>query len=178
LLLEAWAALEVALRRGTSRPIARRTFVEQYLRLLACPADVLEALEKGQLNLFEALQLSRVRGDSMGVAEAEAVRLRRRLLRAHLAEQGSTRRMYERIDEVLGVSRRSGAGDRLLVAGDEETDELAGGLFGEQLRAIAAELDGLEPELLTEAESASLLEHLDELYLKVSRIARRQSGGG
>jgi hypothetical protein len=71
------ARLAQILDRETSGRLSVATFVDHYMRLLDFPADVLESLSKGEVNLFEAEQLARVTAARLGVAsggQAEACR--------------------------------------------------------------------------------------------------------
>src|SRR5262245_22227920 len=47
--------------RETFRPITVASFVDHYLQVLEFPPDVVAALEKGEINLFEASHLSRIK---------------------------------------------------------------------------------------------------------------------
>jgi hypothetical protein len=58
--LRAAGELRFVLRRETSARMSLSSFVGQYLPLLDFPADVLEALSAGRVNLFEAMQLARL----------------------------------------------------------------------------------------------------------------------
>ncbi|HVE74604.1 MAG TPA: hypothetical protein VNA30_05880, partial [Mycobacteriales bacterium] len=69
-LLKVDARLRSILSRETS--ISVRSFVGQYLPILDFPRDVREALERGDLNLFEAHQLARLSAKRLGCADAEA----------------------------------------------------------------------------------------------------------
>ena len=52
----------------------------QYLPILDFPRDVREALERGDVNLFEAHQLARLMAKKLGGTDSEARSLRKRLL--------------------------------------------------------------------------------------------------
>lgn len=71
--------------------ISVRSFIGQYLPILDFPRDVREALERGDLNLFEAHQLARLTARKLGGTDGEARSLRKRLLDAHVLAQGSGR---------------------------------------------------------------------------------------
>ena len=57
-LLKVSMSLSDILARETSSHISLASFVDHYLRLLDFPADVLAALSRGEINLFEAAQLA------------------------------------------------------------------------------------------------------------------------
>jgi hypothetical protein len=60
------ARLAQILDRETSGRLSVATFVDHYMRLLDFPADVMAALSKGEVNLFEAEQLARVTAARLG----------------------------------------------------------------------------------------------------------------
>ncbi len=59
-MLKVAAQLGHILDRETSSHISLASFVDHYLRLPEFPAEVVEVLEKREINLFEAEQLARV----------------------------------------------------------------------------------------------------------------------
>src|SRR5205085_5175431 len=81
-LLRVDSTLRDLLARETG--IGVRSFVGQYLPILDFPRDVREALEHGDVNLFEAHQLAKLTARRLGGSEGAAHSLRRRLLEAHL----------------------------------------------------------------------------------------------
>lgn len=184
LLRAIWSALDVALRRERASGVSGRTFAENYLRLLACPPDVLAPLERGQINLFEALQLSRIRPPAPPVSEREAGDLRARVLSAHLAERASARQLAERVDALLGRERTPPVPPPRERAepdpGDPTVDEFLadpGALFADQLRQVAAALSQVDPAVLSEAEVDELLDLLDQLYLRTLKASRKGRAG-
>src|SRR2546421_228204 len=76
------ATLREILARGTYGAKDVRSFVDHYLRILTLPVDVLEPLERGEMNLFEAEQLARVTSRSLRLPPSTAHTRRRQLLRA------------------------------------------------------------------------------------------------
>jgi len=62
--------------------ISVRSFVGQYLPTLEFPRDVREALERCDVNLFEAHQFARLTPKKLGGTDGEARSLRKRLLEA------------------------------------------------------------------------------------------------
>src|SRR4030095_5238879 len=66
------SALRAILRRGTLGVKALRTFVGHYLPLLSFPADVVAALEGGEVSLFEAEQLARLTPLRLGASASAA----------------------------------------------------------------------------------------------------------
>lgn len=126
--------------------ISVRSFVGQYLPVLAFPRDVRETVERGDLNLFEAHQLARLTAKRMGVTDAEARSLRKRLLEAHLLAQGSETMLRQKVKEALGELREPDPTETEVLA-VEKADELLGAdpldanhLFFEELRMISRAL--------------------------------------
>src|ERR1051325_5715800 len=79
-LLKVATRLNDILERETSSHISLASFVDYYLRLLDFPADVLAALSAGEINLFEAAQLTRVTAERCGSTSSQARRTRADLL--------------------------------------------------------------------------------------------------
>ena len=168
--------------------VSPRTFTEHYLRLLSCPQDTIAALGDGRINLFEALQLARITPKATGMSGSGATKLRARVLASHVASHGSAKQLYERINELLGKSKapepttgsaafyKRGEGDGEFEELDAETDAFLSdpsAMFADQLRQIAFEMARIEVEEITEAETDALLDLLDQLYLRASKISRR-----
>ncbi|MDQ3821202.1 MAG: hypothetical protein M3362_26465, partial [Acidobacteriota bacterium] len=103
-LLLVAARLEDILVRETSTHISFATFVDHYLRLPEFPSDVIEALENGDVNLFEAEQLARVTAGRLGDIPARAKRTRSELLSSHLQTRASGERLRRRVNELLRAS--------------------------------------------------------------------------
>lgn len=182
-----WNVLSEELARIDRASVSPRTFTEHYLRLLTCPADVASALGDGRINLFEALQLSRITPKSAGLTSPGASKLRSRVLAAHVASQASARQLYERINDLLDRKAKPASDARSdeyvstalsddFEVIDAETEAYLsdpGALFADQLRQISIELARIDSDAITDAESSSLFDLLDQLYLRSSRIARR-----
>lgn len=177
-LLKVESTLRAILARETS--VSVRSFVGQYLPILEFPEDVLEPLERGDINLFEAHQLARLTAKRMGVTETEARSHRRKLLEAHLRAQGSGARLRERVKEALGeLSEPSpteieivalGKADELLEADPLDSTHL----FFEELRRISRALREIEPEDLTEDDLDSVMPVLDQLSAVLYQIGEKK----
>ena len=72
-LLRAAGELRFVLRRETSARVSLSSFVGQYLPLLNFPADVVEALSAGRVNLFEAAQLARLTPERLDARHQNAL---------------------------------------------------------------------------------------------------------
>jgi hypothetical protein len=177
-LLRVDSVLRGLLARETR--ISVRSFVGQYLPLLEFPRDIREALERGDVNLFEAHQLARLTPKKLGGTDGEARSLRKKLLEAHLLAQGSGTRLRARVKEVLGEAREPDPTETEVLAvgkADEllEADPLdASHLFFEELRMISRSLREIGPEEVTDEDLAEIMPAVDQITLTLQKIARRK----
>lgn len=177
-LLTVDSCLHETLSRETR--ISVRSFVGKYLPILDFPGDVREALERGDLNLFEAHQLARVTSKRLGGTDAEARSLRKRLLDAHLLAQGSGTMLRQRVKEALGELREPDPNETEVLA-VEKADELleadpldASHLFFEELRMISRALREIGPEEVTDDDLSEIMPAVDQITLTLQKIARRK----
>ena len=160
--------------------ISVRSFVGQYLPILEFPRDVREALERGDVNLFEAHQLARLTPKRLGGGDGEARSLRKRLLEAHLLAQGSGTRLRARVKEALGEACEPDPTETEVLAvgkADEllEADPLdASHLFFEELRMISRALREIGPEEVTDDDLLEIMPAVDQITLALQKIARRK----
>jgi hypothetical protein len=177
-LLRVDARLRDLLARETR--VGVRSFVGQYLPVLDFPRDVREALERGEVNLFEAHQLARLTARRLGSTEAEARSHRRKLLESHLTKQESGSRLRLRVMEALGELREPdpvraemaavGKADELLEADPLDSSHL----FFEELRMIGRALREVRPEEIRDEDLAEIMPAVDQITLTVQRIVRRR----
>lgn len=172
------SALRDILARETR--ISVRSFVGHYLPILDLQRDVREALERGDVNLFEAHQLARPTSKKLGGTDAEARSLRRQLLEAYLLAQGSGTLLRQRVKEALGELREPDPTETEVMAvskADEllEADPLdASHLFFEELRMISRALRDIGPEEVTDKDLADIMPAVDQITLTLQKIARRK----
>lgn len=177
-LLRVDSALRDLLSRRTR--ISVRSFVGQYLPILDFPKDVREALERGEINLFEAHQLARLTTKKLGGKDGEARTLRKRLLEAHLLAQGSGTQLRQRVKEALGELREPDPTETEVLAvgkADEllEADPLdASHLFFEELRMVSRALREIAPEEVTDEDLSDIMPAVDQITLTLQKIARRR----
>lgn len=177
-LLRVDSTLRDLLARETR--ISVRSFVGQYLPILDFPRDVREALERGDVNLFEAHQLARLNPKKLGGTDGEARSLRKKLLEAHLLAQGSGTGLRARVKEMLGEAREPDPTETEVVAvgkADEllEADPLdASHLFFEELRMISRALREIGPEEVTDEDLSEIMPAVDQITLTLQKIARRK----
>jgi hypothetical protein len=177
-LLRVDSVLRDLLSRETS--ISVRSFVGQYLPILNFPRDVRDALERGDVNLFEAHQLARLTTGKLNGTEGEARSLRKRLLEAHLLAQGSGTLLRQRVKEALGELREPDPTETEVMA-VSKADELleanpldASHLFFEELRMISRALREIGPEEVTDQDLAEIMPAVDQITLALQKIARRK----
>lgn len=103
-LLRVVTQLEDILGCETSSHISFASFVDHYLRLPNFPSDVVEALENGDINLFEAAQLARVTAKRLELTYGQAKHTRSGLLSSHLQTRASGNRLRQRVNELLCAS--------------------------------------------------------------------------
>lgn len=177
-LLRVDSRLRDLLARETS--VGVRSFVGQYLPILEFPRDVGEALEQGDVNLFEAHQIARVTARRLGSTEPEARSHRRKLLESHLLKQEPGSRLRLRVMEALGEFREPdpaqaemaavGKADELLEADPLDSSHL----FFEELRMIGRALREVAPEEVTDEDLAEIMPAVDQITLTLQRIVRRR----
>lgn len=175
LLLKVTSRLGEILERETSSKIGFASFVDHYLRLLYFPSDVVDALSSGDINLFEAAQLARLTSDRLAVSDAEAQRVRRELLRAHLAAHLSATRLRLRVNELLeaSVSDRNGeaaSAEDLEILDDYDSTHL----FWDQLKQLVIALREIKPGDVEDTEIEELLEASEPILTILARIKRRK----
>lgn len=178
-LLRVVAQLGEILDRETSSQISFASFVDHYLRLLDFPPDVIEVLEKGEINLFEAEQLARVTGQRVGVAAGQAKRIRTELLSSHLQTKASGTRLRQRVNELLRASAAESmeAGNKLATELEdlEDFDPYdSTHLFWEQLKQLGFAFREIRREDVTDEEVEELLKASEPILAILSRIQRRK----
>ncbi|MFL6336454.1 MAG: hypothetical protein ACJ754_24385 [Pyrinomonadaceae bacterium] len=178
-LLRVAAHLRDILDRETPSHISFASFVDHYLRLLDFPRDVIEALENGEINLFEAEQFARVIAQRLGVTNDLAKRTRADLLSTHLQTKASGERLRQRINELLRASaiESRGTGAELAVESEdlEDFDPYdSTHLFWEQLKQLGFAFREIRREDVTDDEIEELLKASEPILAILSRIQRRK----
>jgi hypothetical protein len=178
-LLKLAAQLGDILDRETPAHISFASFVDHYLRLLDFPSDVIEALESGDINLFEAEQLARVTATRPGVTPSQAKRTRAELLSSHLQTRASGERLRQRVNELLHASSAAPAetGDDMNAEPKdlEDFDPYdSSHLFWEQLKQLGFAFREIRREDVTDEEIEELLKASEPILAVLSRIRRRK----
>lgn len=178
-LLRVAARLEDILGRETSSHISFASFVDHYLRLPDFPSDVIEVLESGDINLFEAEQHARVTAARLGVSPNQAKHTRAELLSSHLQTKASGERLRRRVNELLHAS--SPEAGRISGELDAELEDLedfdpydSTHLFWEQLKQLGFAFREIRREDVTDEEIEELLKASEPILAILSRIQRRK----
>ena len=179
-LLRVAARLGDILDRETSSQISFASFVDHYLRLPDFPSDVIGVLESGEINLFEAEQLARVKAVRLGVSPSQARRTRSELLSSHLQTKASGERLRQRVNELL----RSSSAEAGETSGepDAELEDLedfdpydSTHLFWEQLKQLGFAFREIRREDVNDEEIEELLKASAPIMTLLSRIRRRRA---
>ena len=178
-LLRVATLLGDTLDRETAAQVSFASFVDHYLRLPDFPSDVVEVLESGDINLFEAEQLARVTAGRLGVFPSQAKRTRSELLSSHLQTKASGERLRQRINELL----RASSAEAGKISGDldtelEDLDDFdpydSTHLFWEQLKQLGFAFREIRREDVTDKEIEELLKASEPVLVILSRIQRRR----
>jgi hypothetical protein len=169
--------LSQILERETDSHISLASFVDYYLRLLDYPADVLEALRAGQINLFEAAQLARITAQRLGSTSVQALRTRADLLSTHLQTNQSGPRLRLRVKELLSARANEGSAPENADVGTdlEDFDPYdATHLFWDQIKQLGFALRDIRREDVEDEEIDELLKASEPVLTILARIHRRK----
>ena len=176
-LLKVGTQLTAILERETSSHLSLSSFIDHYLRLPDFPADVLEALSTGQLNLFEAEQLARLTAQRLGVGATRAKRLRAELLSTHIQARLSGERLRQRVAEMLRTSATE-AGETLEPEAAPDLEDFdpydPTHLFWDQIKQLGFALREIRREDIADEEIDELLKASEPVLAMLSRIQRRK----
>jgi hypothetical protein len=176
-LLKVSTSLNDILERETSSHISLASFVDHYLRLLDFPADVLVALGRGEINLFEAAQLARLTTERLGANSNQAKRTRADLLSTHLQTKESGPRLRQRVNELLMASINEVRGGEAIEAelNLEDFDPYdPTHLFWDQIKQLGFALRDIHPEDVNDEEIDELLRVSEPVLIVLARIQRRK----
>ena len=178
-LLRVATRLENILDRETSSHISFASFVDHYLRLPDFPSDVIEVLESGDINLFEAEQLARVTTARLRITPSLAKRTRSELLFSHLQTRASGEWLRRRVNELLRASsteagQTNGEMDTELEDLEDFDPYDSTHLFWEQLKQLGFAFREIKREDVTDDEIEELLRASEPILTILSRIQRRK----
>jgi hypothetical protein len=176
-LLKVGTQLSAILEHETTSHISLSSFIDHYLRLLYFPADVLQALSAGDINLFEAEQLARVTPERLGVKTAEARRARKELLYTHVQARLSGQRLRQRVAELLraSVHQPVEASERDTESDLDDFDPYdPTHMFWDQIKHLGFALRDIRREDVTAEEVDELLKASEPILNILARIQRRK----
>lgn len=178
-LLKVAAHLGDILDRETSSHISFASFVDHYLRLIDFPSDVIEALEKGEINLFEAEQLARINARRLEVTARQAKRTRTELLSSHLQTKAASSRLRQRVKELLNTSVAEAAEIGIELGSElEDLEDFdpydSTHLFWEQLKQLGFAFREIRRKDVTDEEIDELLKASEPILAILSKIQKRK----
>jgi len=177
-LLTVGARLALILDRETSSHISISSFIDHYLRLLDFPADVLEALSSGDINLFEASQLARLTPERLNVSPPQAKHTRKELLSTHLQARLSSGSLRQRVAELLLSSSTEAAADASENSQDIDLEDFdpydPTHLFWDQIKQLGFALRDIRREDVMDKEIDELLRASEPVLTVLARIQRRK----
>jgi hypothetical protein len=180
-LTEAASTLRIILDRETQGRVSVKSFVSQYLQVLHLSNDIVNSLRAGQINLQESIHLGRLSAARLGCSSKDAAKLRRGILDAHLAVQGSQTRLRAKVKEILGESGEPKITTEAMTQAVQVIDELlevdpadSRHLFWEQMKEIFfairdIEIEDLDNEILEEFTTA-----IDQISSVLYKIRKRK----
>ncbi len=182
-LIQVQVKLSGILNNVSQRRIGVSTFIDHYLRVLTFPSDVIEALEAGEINLFEAAHLSRIHAGRDNLNEQQADEKRKALLAVHTKAKLSGSRLRQRVNEILGLSQVNEvekAGDRTLAQAEAAALEDfnpydPSHLFWEEIKQLGFAFREIKREDLDDALLEELLKASEPLWGILEKIKRRKS---
>lgn len=180
-LIEAGGQLRSILERETSGRVSLNSFIGQDLPVLEFPADVVEALYSGQINLQEAAQLARLTPGRLQCLPDAARSQRQEILRSHVAVQGSQNRLRARVKEVLGENDTLAITSGNMASVVAQVDELleidpqdTRHLFWEETKRIFFAMREVEQEDLDDEIMGQFLAAMDGVSNVLYRIEKRR----
>jgi hypothetical protein len=180
-LLTVAARLTDILDRETPSHISLASFVDHYLRLLDFPAEIVDALTRSDINLFEAEQFARVTPERMGLTPAQARRMRADLLSTHLQTKASGERLRQRVNELLRSTHAAPAPAQEEDSPADAPEDFedfdpydSTHLFWEQIKQLGFAFREIRREDVTDQEIEELLEASEPIMAVLARIQRRK----
>jgi hypothetical protein len=173
--------LRFLLERETQGRVSLNSFISLYVRVLDFPSDIVEALVAGNINLFEATQLSRLTAERLNTTPGKARELRSEIIRAHMMAQGSEASLRARVIDKLNEKTARSVDKESGNLGMDVVDELieidpydTRHLFWEELRRIALALRRVTPEDIDDKILDDFLSASDHLSTVLARVEKRR----
>ena len=178
-MLTVGTRLSDILDRETSSNISVASFVDHYLRLLDFPADVVDALASGEINLFEAEQLARITPERLQATFGQVRRTRANLLLTHLQTKASGTQLRQRVNELLKQLNAATQAEESRVEGFEDLEDFdpydPTHLFWEQIKQLGFAFREIRREDVLDEEIEELLKASEPIMAVLSRIQRRKN---
>src|SRR5262249_32307689 len=178
-LLEVARHLKAVLAKQYRDRISPSTFIGFCLPILKYPPDVIQALEKGEINWLEASQLARLLPERLGGKPKKALAIRQEVLSNHLKMQGSQTDLRKRVAELLGEETLVTSEN--LTASVHEVDNLLTveegdrrHLFYEQMKDFFFAMREIKPEEVDDQTLEEILEASDQLMGAIHKIRLRR----
>ena len=180
-LLTVAGELRAILHRETSGRLSLSSFIGQYLPVLHFPADVLEPLSSGNINLQEAASLTRLTAERLGGSPQAARARRREILLAHLSVHGSQTRLRLRVKEALGESTEPDIFSTGMVEVVARVDEMleidpsdTRHMFWEEMKRFFFAMREFQPDDIEEDTMDEFLQAMDHVSNILYRIEKRR----
>ena len=180
-LTKAASQLRAIMERETSGRVSVNSFIGQYLQVLDFPSDVTDALSSGEVNLQESAQLARLTPQRLGCSPQAARAERLKLLRSHLAIQGSQTRLRARVKDLLGEALRPEAIAESMTSVVAHVDELleidpadSRHMFWEEMKQIFFALREIQLEDLDDEMMDEFMRVMDGVSNVLYRIKKRR----
>jgi hypothetical protein len=174
-LLEVARHLKAVLAKQYQERISPSTFIGFCLPILNYPSDVIEALEKGEINRLEASQIARLTPERLDVKPKKALAIRQEVLSNHLKMQGSQTQLRQRVAGLLGAETLVTSEN--LAAAVQQVDELLTveeddrrHLFYEQMKEFFFAMREIRPEEVDDQTLDEILEASDQLMAVIYKI--------
>jgi len=166
----------------TQGRVSLNSFISLYIRILNFPPDIVDALIAGNINLFEAAQLSRLIPERLNLPAIEARSLRGEIIRSHFLAQGSEASLRARVIEQLRARTEKLKREESKDLGIDVVDELieldpydTRHLFWEELRRIALALRQVTPDDIDDKILDDFLSASDQLSNVLARVEKKRA---
>lgn len=176
-LLRVASNLRGILQRETSGRISIVTFIDHYIRVLDFPQDLIDSLEDGSINLFEAEQLMRLSSKRLHLTPGEARKKRAELLSTHLQARLSGERLRQRVNELLRSLRDGSEEDRAEMVDIDHLEDFdpydTSHLLWDEIRQLGFAFRNIRREDVTDEMLEELLRASGPLWAVLTKIQRQ-----
>lgn len=175
--------LSQILEHVSQNRISVSTFIDHLLPLLNFPQDILDALESGKINLFEANHLARIKPGRNNFSNDQAEEKRKELLAVHLTAKLSGARLRQRVNEILSAksreSREISLSPILAIEEEQALEDFdpydPSHLFWEEIKNLGFAFREIKREDLDDDLLNELLNASEPLWGVLEKIKRRKT---